>query len=82
MTENLAQDNGWAIGKTVNLKIGGFFYKSVLDSEKPWESEWEKNVIVDCIATDKDSISCVIDSNSSSLLCFFCLLCLLQLYHP
>ena len=40
---------GWSIGKTAYLVSGSYWHSSGLDSEEPWQGEWEKNVIVECV---------------------------------
>ena len=44
-----ARGYGWSIGATAFLASGTYWYKSGLDSDEPWQGEWENNVTVNCI---------------------------------
>jgi hypothetical protein len=47
---------GWSIGKTAYLETGSHWHRSGLDSEEPWQGEWEKNVRVECIEEDGEKL--------------------------
>jgi hypothetical protein len=47
---------GWSIGKTAYLETGSHWHRSGLDSEEPWQGEWEKNVSVECIKEDDEQL--------------------------
>ena len=47
---------GWSIGKTAYLETGSHWHRSGLDSEEPWQGDWEKDVRVECIEEDDDKL--------------------------
>ena len=48
---------GWSIGKNEYLKTGSYWHKSGTDSAEPWQTDWEKEVQVECLnQTPKEDI--------------------------
>ena len=55
---------GWSIGKTAYLSSGSYWHRSGLESDEPWQGEWDKSVSTQ--HTDTVSVECIEEANFNS----------------